>query len=293
VLWELLAGEVPFKGDNFVAVALRHVNEPVPHLRDARPDVSPRLAAAVERALAKDPAHRFPSMAALGKELRACLAEGDGAAPLAQDEAALTLITPPTTAPAPPRRVRRRRSRRHPLAWALLALAVAGAAFAAVVLLGGGSNHDNGGPGGGGGGPGATVGLTALAGYDPEGDGTEHNERVGLATDSNPSTYWMTEHYDSQDFGGLKSGVGLVLDAGSSVKLAQLTVTTPTPGFTAEIQAGESATGSFTDDSSSQSVQGTTTFTLNGATARYYVIWITQLPATGGRAEISEVTATS
>src|SRR5438067_3758456 len=121
VLWALLAGEVPFKGDNFVAVALRHVNEPVPHLRDIRPDVPPRLAAAVERALAKEPASRFLSMGALAKELRACLAEGEGAVPVAQDEAALTLITPPAPASAPPRRVRRR-SRRRPFAWALLAL---------------------------------------------------------------------------------------------------------------------------------------------------------------------------
>ena len=78
VLWELLAGDVPFAGENFVAVALRHVNEPPPSLRERRPDVSPRLAAAVERALAKDPARRFPSMAALAKELRACLAEAGG-----------------------------------------------------------------------------------------------------------------------------------------------------------------------------------------------------------------------
>ena len=33
VLWELLAGEVPFVGENFVAVALRHVNEPAPDIR--------------------------------------------------------------------------------------------------------------------------------------------------------------------------------------------------------------------------------------------------------------------
>src|SRR5690348_11959065 len=75
VLWELLTGEVPFTGENFVAVALKHVNEPPPSLLAVRPDVSPRLAATVERALAKDPAQRFPSMAALGGELRACLAE--------------------------------------------------------------------------------------------------------------------------------------------------------------------------------------------------------------------------
>src|SRR5207244_10957313 len=81
VLWELLAGDVPFVGENFVAVALRHVNEPPPSLRERRPDVSPRLEAAVDRALAKDPGRRFPSMAAFAKELRACLAEAEGDAP--------------------------------------------------------------------------------------------------------------------------------------------------------------------------------------------------------------------
>src|SRR3954468_10221570 len=118
VLWELLVGDVPFTGENFVAVALRHLNDPPPPLAKLRPDVPPRLAAAVERALAKDPALRFPSMGALAKELRACLAEGGGAVPVAQDDAALTLITPPAPASAPPRRVRRR-SRRRPLAWAV------------------------------------------------------------------------------------------------------------------------------------------------------------------------------
>ena len=60
VLWELLAGDVPFVGENFVAVALRHVNEPPPSLRERRPDVTPRLEAAVDRALAKDPATALP-----------------------------------------------------------------------------------------------------------------------------------------------------------------------------------------------------------------------------------------
>ena len=124
VLWELLAGDVPFIGDNFVAVALRHVNEPPPHLRERRADVSPRLDAAVQRALAKDPASRFPSMAAFAKELRACLAEPEGTAspPPAEDDLALTLVTPPAQAPAPVRRRRpARRSRRRPLVYALLA----------------------------------------------------------------------------------------------------------------------------------------------------------------------------
>jgi eukaryotic-like serine/threonine-protein kinase len=294
VLWELLTGEVPFTGENFVAVALKHVNEPPPSLRAARPDVSPRLAAAVERALAKDPAQRFPTMAAFARELRGCLAELDEAAPaLAEDDAALTLVTRPPAAPAaPPPRASaggRRRSRRKPLLYALLLLLVAGVAFAAVLLLTR-SNHHGGGPGGGSTG-GTAVTINGLTGYDPEGDGHEHDELAGLATDGSTLTAWTTETYHGPNFAGLKSGVGLVLAAGGPVKLATMTVTTPTPGFTAEIQSGDSPTGGFTADSSPQKVTGKTTFTLDGNTATYYLIWITQLPGT--HAAISEVTATS
>jgi serine/threonine-protein kinase len=299
VLWELLTGEVPFTGDNFVAVALRHVNEPPPRLLDRRPDLPPRLAAAVERALAKDPASRFPSMSALAAELRACLAEVDHGPAAAEDDSALTLVSPAVSrpAPAPTRRPARRVRRRRPLAfYVVLALAVAAVAFVAVFLIArSGGTHSGGGGGGGGsgGGTGTSVPLQALAGYDPQGDGVEHNELAGLATDGNPSTAWTTERYDSQDFGRLKSGVGLVLDAGSPVKLAQVTVTTPSPGFTAEIQAGDSPTGGFSVDSSSQTISGTTaTFNLDGKTAQYYVVWITELPL-GDRAEIGEVTAKS
>ena len=59
VLYELLTGEVPFPGDNFVAVAMRHINEPPPSVRERRPDVSPRLDAAIRRAMAKEPRDRF------------------------------------------------------------------------------------------------------------------------------------------------------------------------------------------------------------------------------------------
>ena len=298
VLWELLAGEVPFFGDNFVAVALRHVNEPAPHLRERRPDVSLRLDAAVGRALAKDPVGRFPSMKAFAKELRACLAEADGNAPPSADDLAVTRVTapapaPPQHLPPPPQRLRPLRSRRRsPLAWALLALAVTGAAFAAVLLLGGAGRH-HGGTGGGGRSTGITVQLQGVGNaYSNPDHPDTHADTAPGATDDSAATYWYTQTYGDQTFGGLLTGLGLVLDAGSPVKLAQLTVTTPTPGFTAEIQSGDSSSGPFTADSSSQTVDGTTTFTLDGNTAQYYVVWITQLPPQR-YVQISEVTATS
>src|SRR5579862_8202469 len=75
VLYELLTSEVPFPGENFVAVAMRHINEPPPSVRDKRPDVPWRVDEAVRRAMAKDPADRFATMAEFRAELDACLAE--------------------------------------------------------------------------------------------------------------------------------------------------------------------------------------------------------------------------
>ncbi len=59
VLYEMLLDEVPFPGENFVAVAMRHINEEPPSIRERRPDVPPRVEAAVHRAMAKDPQARF------------------------------------------------------------------------------------------------------------------------------------------------------------------------------------------------------------------------------------------
>jgi serine/threonine-protein kinase len=286
VLYELLTGEVPFPGDNFVAVAMKHLNEPPPDVLEHRRDIPVRLAAAVDRALEKDPAHRFASMGQFARELRQCLAELD--APV--DDADRTLITPRAViSESPPRRVRSQRSRTP--AYILVAL-IAVAAIVAGVLGLGGSKGDKKPTGGssGGGGSASNVTLHGVGDYDPQGTGSEHSSSAPLATDGDPSSAWYTEHYASAAFGGLKDGLGLVVNAGRAVKLGTLTVTTSTPGFTAKILAGNSPSSGFQTDSASQTVGGTTTFTLNGKSAQYYVVWITQLPP-GGSAKIEEVKA--
>src|SRR3954469_22336552 len=78
VLYELLTGEVPFPGDNFVAAAtsvpgaMRPITEPRPSVRERRPDVSPRLDAVIWRAMAKEPRDRFRSMDELCGEPNEC-----------------------------------------------------------------------------------------------------------------------------------------------------------------------------------------------------------------------------
>jgi serine/threonine protein kinase len=294
VLYELLTGDVPFHGDNFVSVAMRHINDPPPSVREQRPELSPRLDAAIRTAMAKDRDDRFPSMEAFAAELRACLADTDGLGVGASDQ---TLV-----APGPRRRPRRRRQRapmERPSIWPLIlllaGLAVLAGIFAAVFALTGSPtkfssavHKATGGTSSGS----KAVHVSGVTGYDPQGTGGEHDNSASQATDGNPATFWYTEHYSSSDFGGLKDGVGLLVKAGSARKLKELTVTSDTPGFTAKIEAGNSQTGPFPPVSGSQTVGSRTVFKLNGPAAQYYVIWITQLP-TGGLAHINEVTAKS
>jgi serine/threonine protein kinase len=68
VLYELLAGNVPFRGVTPMHVAMDHIQTPPPPL-PARPDLTPAVEAVVLRALAKDPALRFSSAGELAQEL--------------------------------------------------------------------------------------------------------------------------------------------------------------------------------------------------------------------------------
>ncbi len=279
VLYELLTREVPFPGENFVAVAMRHINEPPPSIRDRRPDVPPRVEAAVQRAMAKDPGDRFPSMADFCRELDACL-----------DELRGTQILPPPSRPA-----RRRRSAGPwPLVAVLSALVAIGAVVYVLIHGPGVSRLEHHGGGGSGGGSSAPVHLAAAGAYDPVGDGHENDAEARLATDGVASTAWSTEqYYDAPSLN--KQGVGLVLDAGRPVTLHQLGLATSTPGFTAVIKAGATATGPFPDTvSPSQQVQGSSTpFAIRSGAGshRYWLVWITRLGPGFQTAKINEIAA--
>ena len=290
LLYELLAGCVPYPADSAVAAATRHVNDPVPDLLAARPDAPVRLAAAVERAMAKDPADRFSSMDALLGELVACRKELP--APDAAQTMVLSNVVP---TPDPVERMPARRRRRTPVmvvaALLLLAAIGVGVYYAAGRGHGGAAVVT----------PPAAATAVPLHGYStydpPPGDGQERNDLVRLATDGSTGTSWQTEHYTTAEFGNLKKGVGLVVFTGPDpARLGSLTIRTPTPGFTAVIEAAP-LDGPFTIVSSPQTVGDRTTFTLHvAAPRRLYMIWITKLtrfdtgdPSKPFGARISEV----
>lgn len=82
VIYEMLAGSVPFDDPSVMSVALKHLNEAPPPLSTFAPDISPVVERVVMRALDKDPKRRYPTGSAFIDALEAAFAGEDGAAAL-------------------------------------------------------------------------------------------------------------------------------------------------------------------------------------------------------------------
>lgn len=80
VLYQMLGGERPFRGEDLLTLAHRIATEPAPPLQQLRPELPLSVQRLVERCLAKQPAQRFASGHALAQALRAALKELDAAA---------------------------------------------------------------------------------------------------------------------------------------------------------------------------------------------------------------------
>jgi serine/threonine protein kinase len=74
-LFEVLGGKPPFQSDSAMTLMMMHLNDPVPDLRQLRPDIPADLVRVVERALGKNRQDRFQSMEEMAAEIRAALAD--------------------------------------------------------------------------------------------------------------------------------------------------------------------------------------------------------------------------
>src|SRR4030088_1506688 len=98
VLYEMLTGEVPFKGENQVAVAMKHVREILPDVQSKRPEVSAALASIVDNDTAKRPEDRDAHDAELIADLEDVLAIETARAGSATGEVTTVLRTLPSRA---------------------------------------------------------------------------------------------------------------------------------------------------------------------------------------------------
>ena len=303
VLFEMLTGNVPFKAESPVAVAMCHVRDPMPDVRAARPEISATLAAIVDRCTAKDAGDRYRSAAEVCADLeRALTLEASRSGEAGETATSVIRTLPEADRSRVPLVVRSRRVKVGLITGGVLLLA-AGAVFAVTATHRGTGVR------------GATpsgltqvpLAATAATPYDPFGDGSEHNSEASRMLDGVASTTWSTETYYS---GLQKAGVGVVIDASPGVEARAVLLRTPTPGFTASIWGsttklptnrvpGAGPAGGtppsrppvgWTRLSSDVTAKRSTTIKLKEPTAkqRWYLIWINRLAPGQRVAEISE-----
>jgi serine/threonine-protein kinase len=138
VAFELLTGTRPFAAESPTAEAIAHVSAPVPAASSRVPGVPARADAVLRRALAKEPARRYPRCTAFVADLRAAYTGRDETTPM---------LLPAAVAERPTVVIhRQRRTPALPVAAlvALLVLAGAGLVAAVSMLSGGGSGTPRG-----------------------------------------------------------------------------------------------------------------------------------------------------
>ena len=74
ILYLLTTGELPFDAETPLAVAIKHISEPLPTIQSVSPNVPETVERVILRATAKDPEHRFGSVSEMNFALQAAIA---------------------------------------------------------------------------------------------------------------------------------------------------------------------------------------------------------------------------
>ena len=94
ILFEMLAGRLPFKADSHTAVALKHIQEPPPPITNFNPAVPEQLVRVVDKVLSKEPSGRYRTADQLGSILTAYLEKSEeDTGPVLSDVAAAAIMT--------------------------------------------------------------------------------------------------------------------------------------------------------------------------------------------------------
>ncbi len=287
-LFEMLTGEVPFKADTQVAVAMKHVREPIPDVQRLRPEASSTVAAIVDRATAKEPGNRYATADELVHDLEEALAIEAARAGATHGEATTVLRTlPGDTSDFAPVRLRR------PGLWIASVVAFGLAVAAVLVFLAGGTEKGTtGGAERGDTGGFSKVRLREAKDYDPAGDDREHPGDAQFAIDENRSSDWSTESYS----GGLqKAGVGLYVETRAAVAARRLSLISPVRGWEAEVYAAREVPpdiAGWTKVADRRRVGEVERIRLDtgGRRFRHYLVWVVSLPQEERRAAIQELT---
>lgn len=75
LMFEMLSGKVPFKGDSAVEIALKHMKEPLPSVKEINPVVPQSVENIILKASAKNPKNRYRDVREMADDIKTCLDE--------------------------------------------------------------------------------------------------------------------------------------------------------------------------------------------------------------------------
>ncbi len=73
LMYELIIGKVPFKGENAVEIALKQMKEPIPSVIEQKEDIPMSIENIIKRATAKNPKNRYESVQEMHDDIKTCL----------------------------------------------------------------------------------------------------------------------------------------------------------------------------------------------------------------------------
>ena len=76
MFFELLTGKLPFKGDNAVEIALKHMKDEIPSVRKINPEIPQSIENIILKATAKNPKNRYDDVREMYNDIKTCMDEG-------------------------------------------------------------------------------------------------------------------------------------------------------------------------------------------------------------------------
>ena len=75
LMYELLCGKLPYRGDNAVEIALKHLKDPLPSIRKEMPNLPQSLENIILKSAAKNPKNRYADAREMHEDLKTCLSD--------------------------------------------------------------------------------------------------------------------------------------------------------------------------------------------------------------------------